>query len=843
MAATLPIEVLLGGRVLGTIDRLKMTLDSIRQKVLALRHPFSLINEHLRRFTGISELAWNRLGRLGRAVAVVDKAVTAWAGATKYVFRVIMSLLGVMFAWQSLMRRIQEYSFAVADATALMEERYEALSEIVGEHMAPVIEWLTTLLDPLIEFMEEHPTLAKLVGLFIVFTDVLWKLGMPMMSFIIFSGLMAEKFSWFLKHLPGVSARLKRAKEFTGLLSAEQEKAVKSALKLLAARASDIKSLDDWALLAQARVILERELKKKQEAATKAEKKRTRQMEKSRRVTVKLRRATSGFLFPLGGLIGAIASLGMGFLFYGRMGELLGEVFTGLGDILGNLMAPILEPLADYFEDVADEMEEFSGAPVTSIKEAADALRLRFSSALEKLRPIFEAVIGVWWDFIHGIIFGTNKARELAKQAEREWAEWSQKVSSAFKKVSEALGLVETDVKETTKTIDSETSYWPGYFERATEIPDISDDMKKKISTPIRDALSEARSFLGTFETFKNLGLLIPNLSGIVWDRITSPFAVAWQTLKGIYNFFTDKIAGLGTFLPTITPKIELPDWLENALSGVLKAVTISINVVKGTIDTLINWVYTGIRDIVLNITSVLFQVATWLREGLRDLTLNIIKITFDVAEWLKEGIRTLSLTVTSIDFGALIPDWLKTGLFSLKILPTFELPGIPAPPQPPEIPRDYFETLFQELGKAFQPPPGPSPVEIAMGTIETLGERAIAEFTGFAAALGKDIETLLIENVGITLESGISEIVKKVQTFWEFLQPPELQRGGFITRTGLARVHRGETVLPRRGGASIIINNTFNIERPVFRSEDDIRRLAEEISRYQRETYRRWAV
>ena len=56
----------------------------------------------------------------------------------------------------------------------------------------------------------------------------------------------------------------------------------------------------------------------------------------------------------------------------------------------------------------------------------------------------------------------------------------------------------------------------------------------------------------------------------------------------------------------------------------------------------------------------------------------------------------------------------------------------------------------------------------------------------------------------------------------------PIIQSGGIITQTGAAVVHKGETVIPAGGSQGI----TININNPSVRSEQDIKKIADAVSR-----------
>jgi len=68
---------------------------------------------------------------------------------------------------------------------------------------------------------------------------------------------------------------------------------------------------------------------------------------------------------------------------------------------------------------------------------------------------------------------------------------------------------------------------------------------------------------------------------------------------------------------------------------------------------------------------------------------------------------------------------------------------------------------------------------------------------------------------------------------------PPPAQRGGYVIEEGLAYLHPAEIIVPYRepvpSTREIVINNIFNVEATV-REEADIYRIAEELSRLQRE-------
>lgn len=93
-------------------------------------------------------------------------------------------------------------------------------------------------------------------------------------------------------------------------------------------------------------------------------------------------------------------------------------------------------------------------------------------------------------------------------------------------------------------------------------------------------------------------------------------------------------------------------------------------------------------------------------------------------------------------------------------------------------------------------------------------------------------------------LGSVLTSIINKIKRFLSFspfkskdrgseeevLQsfPVEAQSGGFISKTGLAVIHKGETVIPAGGTQGI----TININNPSVRSEQDIKKIADAVSR-----------
>jgi len=296
-----------------------------------------------------------------RVLAPMVRFTEAWVEGTKYVFRVIMSLLGVMFYMQSMMRDLERQSYRVAEALDTLREGQEKLGEAIGEHLAPLIESQKAWSETLAQIIEAYPWIGKMVAGFLFFMDVMWRTIMPLFSLIIFLGLVARGFV-------NVGARLlfvrKQLEEYM-MLTQRYNEAVKKQALLTSQASKEIASKTKEITKGQAK------LSEFSDTVTDGGRELTRFQRITGRTTYRLRRFQRRVLPVMRSMKMLSIGIGMGalsFLFFGTAGEEVFNILERLGDILGETFYPLFDLTHGFLDWIEASLEK--GIPALELMTA-----------------------------------------------------------------------------------------------------------------------------------------------------------------------------------------------------------------------------------------------------------------------------------------------------------------------------------------------------------------------------------------------------------------------------------------------------------------------------------------
>jgi len=286
-----------------------------------------------------------QIKRTGKtAEQITERTWSKFDRFAKWAFMRIMGLLGVMFVWERMWRTIAEES---VDVGVLMDEWSIIVSDALmplGETIANILDTLTPFLEVMRDLVEREDALGMatryLLAVGFTFFFLLERLAMPILSLGITVGYLASGIGTLTAKMKSFLSSSGKAVETTKQLAknlAENKKGSFALVRgLIPVNNNMIETNTQFTVFNK----LGRKINRGVKGMTRGIKK-------------------LGKKAMIAG--GAIASLGMMFLFSGEMGEQVSETFDIIGDILGDYFAPVFEFIQDILYDIEDSLGESTG--------------------------------------------------------------------------------------------------------------------------------------------------------------------------------------------------------------------------------------------------------------------------------------------------------------------------------------------------------------------------------------------------------------------------------------------------------------------------------------------------
>ena len=398
-----------------------------------------------------------QIKRTGKtAEQITERTWSKFDRFAKWAFMRIMGLLGVMFVWERMWRTIAEES---VDVAVLMDEWGIIVSDALlplGETIANILDTLTPFLEVMRDLVEREDALGiatrYLLAVGFTFFFLLERLAMPILSLGITVGYLASGIGTLTAKMKSFLSSSGKAVETTKQLAKNLAENKKGSFALVRGLIPVNKNMIETNTQFTVFNKLSRKINRGVKGMTRGIKK-------------------LGKKAMIAG--GAIASIGMMFLFSGEMGEYVSEIFEVIGDILGEYFAPVFEFILDILYSIEDALGENTGfwSLLASILGTVAGAAMTVGGVLLTLSG--QPYIGVPLILAGGFL-NLNNILALSKEGLIE-------LGKPFPELQAVGNLVINALKEYLSSFDKKTEESEGKIESLT---DLLKDIPEEVKTP-----------------------------------------------------------------------------------------------------------------------------------------------------------------------------------------------------------------------------------------------------------------------------------------------------------------------------------------------------------------------